>query len=142
MAILADALRKNGEAERAVAQAQEALDVALATEDRACAGWALRAQSLALGALGQYEAARNVSDRAIALFVELQAPLERAKALLERAELELTAQAPERALHDLQHAEQLFKATGVAAPLVRVVRLRAAILGRCEQHESQVNQEL
>jgi DNA-binding SARP family transcriptional activator len=127
MAILSDALRKNGDAERAVAQAQEALDVALATDDRACAGWALRAQCLALGALGQHEAARAASDRAIALFVELHAPLERAKALLERAELELTAQAPERALRDLQQAEQLFKATDVVAPLTRVAQLRAAL---------------
>jgi len=126
MAILSDAQRKNGEPERAVAQAQEAIDVALATDDRACAGWAMRAQALALCALGRYDAARSVSDRAIELFEALAAPIERAKALLERAELELAARRPEPALQDAERAERLFLASGVHAPLARVAQLRAA----------------
>lgn len=142
LCILSDAQRKHGDLEHALARAQEALDLAIATDDRACTGWALRAQSLALCALGRYEAARSASDQALELFAALKAPVERAKALLERAELEQAAQHPTDALRNAYQAEQLFHAASVTTPLPRLRQLRAALDARPEATNSRAQQEL
>lgn len=124
--ILADAHIRSGNPARAVELVADALEIARSTDDRACAGWALRALGQALCALGQHAAARVEFDEAMRLFEALEARLDQAKCLVERAVLELAELRSEAALQDLRRAHALFQACDASAPLVRVTQLMAA----------------
>jgi DNA-binding SARP family transcriptional activator len=124
--ILADAQLRAGDATCTVKLADDALKIATATGDRACAGWAKRVRGQGLCALGSYDAARAAFDEALQLSEALGTPLDTAKCLVERAQLERAQQREHAALADLQRAQELFVACGVHAPLAQIAQLRAA----------------
>ena len=126
-AILADAQLRAGDAEKAAQTAREALDVATTTDDHACAGWALRFLGQALTVLGQLPAARAALDRSVAGFELLEARVDLAKTLIERAALSRVEARWEEAQADLKRARELFHACDVQAPLARVAQLQAAL---------------
>jgi ATP/maltotriose-dependent transcriptional regulator MalT len=127
MSIHADAAIRAGDPERAAVLAREALEVALETGDRSCAGWAMRAQGQAACALGQLVAAREALDRALRLFEEMEARVDSAKCLVERAVVGIAEGERAGALADLERARELFCACDVRAPLERVARLEGLL---------------
>jgi tetratricopeptide (TPR) repeat protein len=129
LTILADAQLRAGDAVRAAQVAREALEIADATNDRACVGWAVRAQGQAALALGNFAEARDCFDRAVLLFEELGARIDLAKALVERSVLSAEQCMLAAARNDLRCATEHFNACGVVAPLARVARLEAAASG-------------
>jgi tetratricopeptide (TPR) repeat protein len=129
MTIMADVLLQAGDARRALQRAREAFDIATATDDRACAGWAMRAQGQALSALGELSGARERLDDAVVVFETLRARIDIAKTLVERAELDLKEGHPAHARQDLRRAHALFNECGVKACLARVAQLEE----RCER---------
>jgi len=128
--ILADACLRAGDAARAAQVASEALEIALATEDRACAGWAMRCQGQAALALGQLREARECLERALQLFEALEAPIDCAYCLVERALVARAEGKAQAAGRDLRRARELFTQCGVLAPLERIERSSAPARAR------------
>jgi tetratricopeptide (TPR) repeat protein len=126
MVVLADARLRQGDAASALKQANESLEIADATDDRACVGWAMRTRGQALCLLGEHAAAHAAFDQAALLFEQLEIPLDTAKNLVAYAVLHAAEKNVDKALADLQRAQSLYEACGVSAPLQEVQQLRAA----------------
>lgn len=130
LTILADAQLRSGDPVRATQIAAEALEIAAATGDRACVGWATRVHGQAALARADLPRAQSHFDRCIGLFEELHSPLDLAKTLVERAALAIEQGRAEPAQLDLQRARELFVKRGVHASVPRIDELEAAIAAR------------
>lgn len=126
MTILADAQLRAGAAAQAVRVAREAREVATSTDDRTCAGWAMRVEGHAALVLGKLGQARECLDGSVELFEAFEAPIDIAKGLAARAALWLAEGSADKARQDLERARTLYTAAGVEAALDHVVRLEAA----------------
>jgi tetratricopeptide (TPR) repeat protein len=86
--------------------------------------------------LGKRQEARECFDRAYALFEALEARLDLAKLLVERAVLAFAEQRADDARRDLCRAHELYAACGVKPPLARIAQLTAASDPACDTSDA------